>query len=45
VIVVKNGLERKWAISKTSDNGIPSLCLWVMNVMEDKLSVGQGARD
>lgn len=45
VIVVENGLDRRWALRKTSDDGVPSLSLWVINVMEEKLSVGQGARN
>jgi hypothetical protein len=42
---MKNGLERRWAIGKAFDNGIPSFRLWVLNVAEEKLSVGKGARD
>jgi hypothetical protein len=42
---MKNGLERRWAIGKSSNNGIPGFHLWVLNVAEEKLSVGQGARD
>lgn len=41
MIVVKNGLKRRWALGKASDHGIPVLGLWVLYVMmEEKLSVG-----
>jgi hypothetical protein len=42
---MKNGSERRWAIGKASNNGISGFHLWVLNVVEEKLSVGQGAKD
>lgn len=41
MIVVRNGVKRRWALGKASDHAIPVLGLWVLDVkVEEKLSVG-----